>query len=122
MKVWATKQRGIGFASIILLIAGLLFAVILALKLVPAYLHNMQIERIFKEIVNDPEMQSATVNDIRTAYSKRATMDYISVVTANDVEVNKDSGHLSLGANYSVKIPLAGNISLLLEFAPSAEK
>ena len=122
MKVWATKQRGVGFASLILIIAGLLFVAILALKLVPAYLHNMQIERIFKQIVNDPEMQNATVNDIRMSYSKRAMMDYISDITANDVEVSKDGGHLSLGASYSVKIPVAGNISLLVEFAPSAEK
>lgn len=122
MKAWENKQRGVGFASLILIIAALLFVAILAMKLVPTYLHNMQIERIFKTIVNDPEMQNATVKDIRASYTKRATMDYINDLTADDIEVSKDGGHMSLSANYSVKISVAGNISLLVEFSPSANK
>jgi len=126
MKTWVNqpqnKQRGIGFAGVMLVIAGLLFALILAMKIVPPYLHNMQIERIFKVIVNDPEMPNAAVKEIRASYTKRATMDYIDELTAEDVEVGKDGGHISLSAKYSVKIPMAGNVSLVIDFTPHAEK
>ncbi len=120
MNMCANKQQGIGFVGIILIIAGLLFVAILAMKLVPSYLHNMQIERIFKVIVTDPEMQNATVKDIRASYTKRAMMDNITEVAAEDVEVAKDGGHISLSANYTVKIPVAGNLSLMADFAPRA--
>jgi hypothetical protein len=120
MSMGKNKQRGIGTMGLILVIAGILFSAILAMKLIPAYMHNAQIERIFKTVVNDPEMQSATVKDVRASYAKRASMDYITDITADDIEVSKEGGQLSLSASYVVKIPVAGNISLVLEFNPSS--
>ena len=122
MKAGANKQRGMGFAGIILSIAAALFVVILGMKLVPAYLHSMQIERIFKTIVNDPEMQTAAVKDIKASYEKRAMMDYITDITADDIEIGKEAGSLSVSASYTVKIPVVANVSLMLEFNPSATK
>jgi hypothetical protein len=43
-------------------------------------------------------------------------------VTSNDIEISKDDSRLTMSASYSKKIPLAGNISLLIEFHPSAPK
>lgn len=122
MKAGKNTQRGMSMTGIILIIAGFLFVAILAMKLIPAYMHSAQIEHIFKAIVNDPEMQNAAVKDIRASYAKRATMDYITDITAEDIEVNKDGSSLALSASYSVKIPLAGNVSLVLEFNPSSTK
>lgn len=114
------KQRGIGAMGLIFIIVGILFAVILAMKLIPAYMHDAQIQRIFKTVVNDPEMQSAAVKDVRASYAKRAGMDYITDITADDIEVSKEGGQLSLSASYVVKVPVAGNVSLVLEFNPSS--
>jgi len=119
---WAKKQQGMGFGSLITIIAAVLFLVILGMKIVPTYLHNMQIEHIFKEIVNDPEMKNVTDKEIRASYTKRALIDYINDLAADDVEISKDGGHITLSANYTVKIPVAGNISLVIEFSPSATK
>jgi hypothetical protein len=47
-------------------------------------------------------------------------MDYITDITADDIEISKDAGALTLSASYSVKIPVAGNMSLVLEFNPSS--
>ncbi|MFA5824629.1 MAG: DUF4845 domain-containing protein [Gallionellaceae bacterium] len=122
MKTSKNLQRGMSMTGIVLIIAGLLFVAILAMKLIPAYMHSAQIEHIFKAVVNDPEMQNAAVKDIRASYAKRATMDYITDITAEDIEVSKDGGSLTLSASYAVKIPVAGNISLVLEFNPSSTK
>jgi hypothetical protein len=122
MRTGANKQRGMGLAGIILSIAAALFVVILGMKMVPAYIHNMQIQRIFQTIIADPGMQNASVKDIRDSYSKRATMDYISDITADDIEIGKEGTSLSLSANYTVKIPVIANVSLILEFSPSAAR
>jgi hypothetical protein len=120
MKTLVGKQHGMGMASLIMIIAAALFAAILAMKLIPAYLHNLQIQKIFKTVVADPEMQNAAIKDIRASYDKRASMDYITDITADDIEISKDAGALTLSASYSVKIPVAGNMSLVLEFNPSS--
>jgi hypothetical protein len=122
MKLSLNKQYGMGLGSLIIVIAAVLFVVVLGMKLVPSYAHNLQIESLFKKIVNDPEMQNATVKDIRASYTKRALIDYINDLAADDVEVTKDDGHITLSASYSVKIPVAGNVSFLIEFNPNATK
>lgn len=116
----AGRQSGIGFVGFIMVAAGLVFAAIIGMKLVPPYMHSAQIAAIFKEIVRDPMMQGATINEVKQSYSKRANINYITDITAEDIDINKIGGVLSLSANYSVKIPITGNATLVLEFNPSS--
>jgi hypothetical protein len=120
MKAAACRQRGIGFVGMVMIAAGLIFVTILGMKLVPAYMHSMQIAQIFKTIARDPAMQGATISEIKDSYSKRANIGYITDITAEDIEISKGDGQLRLSVSYSVKIPVAGNITLLLEFNPSS--
>jgi hypothetical protein len=120
MKAAASGQSGIGFVGMIMVAAGLIFVTILGMKLVPAYMHSAQIAQILKTIAHDPAMQGATISEIKQSYSKRANINYITDITAEDLEISKGDGQLSLSASYSVKIPVAGNITLLLEFKPSS--
>jgi Domain of unknown function (DUF4845) len=123
MKRLLNQQRGLtmsGFLMVIVLLAGI---AVFAMKLIPAYMDNGKVQKAFDAIVADPAMQSASVAEIRGSFQKRAiTMDDVSVITAHDIEINKDGGTLALSASYSKKIPLAGNVSLLIEFNPSSPK
>lgn len=121
MKAFAYRQRGIGFVGFIMIAAGVVFAAVAGMKLVPPYLHSVQIAEILKQIANDPEMRNASISDIKNSYAKRASINYITDITAEDLEIDKAAnGQLSLSASYSVKVPVAGNITLLLEFNPSS--
>lgn len=120
MKAFAGRQRGIGFVGMIMIGAAIIFAAIAAMKLVPAYMHSAQIEEIFKSIANDPMMRGATINEIKDSYTKRASINYITDIKAEDIEVDNYEGRVTLSASYSVRIPLAGNATLLLEFNPSS--
>ena len=118
MRATAGRQRGITFTGFILIAAGIIFAAVIGMKLVPAYIHSAQIAQIFKTIASDPGMQGASIKDIKDSYTKRANISYITDITAEDIEISKDEGRLILSTSYSVKIPVAGNITLLLEFNP----
>jgi hypothetical protein len=120
MKAFADRQHGVTFVGMIFVAAGVILVAILGIKLVPTYMHSAQIAQIFKSIANDPDMRDASVKDIKDSYRKRADINYISDITADDIEINKEEGQLKISASYSVKIPLAGNITLLLEFNPSS--
>ncbi|MDP1679886.1 MAG: DUF4845 domain-containing protein, partial [Candidatus Nitrotoga sp.] len=100
----------------------LILAAIGGMKVIPAYVQDAEIKSILSTIANDPEMQGTQSKDIRESFSKRVMMNNINVVTANDIEIIKDARGLSLSISYQVKIPLAGNASLLLEFNPSSVK
>ncbi len=117
------KQQGITFTGFIIVAALLVSVAIFSMKLIPAYMENGKIQHAFDAIVSDPAMQAGTVREIKDSFYKRAnTMDNVSSVQSEDIVITKEDGRLSLSANYSAKIPLAGNVSLLVEFTPHAPK
>jgi Domain of unknown function (DUF4845) len=120
MNATASRQRGIGFVGFILTAAGLIFVAIVGMKMVPPYIHSAQIAQIFRTIAADPAMQDASIKDIKDSYDKRANIDYISDITSADIDITKSNGRLILSTSYTVKIPVAGNVTLLLEFNPSS--
>lgn len=120
MKAFAGTQRGIGYFGFFMIAVGIIFTAILGMKLVPVYVHSAQIAQIFRSIASDPGMQGASISEIKESYNKRANINYITDITADDIEIEKGDGRLSLSASYAVKIPIAGNITLLLEFNPSS--
>ena len=120
MRAFADRQQGVSMVGMIFIAAGVVLVAILGLKLAPPYMHSAQIAQIFKAIASDSEMQGASIKDIKESYRKRADINYISDITEDDIDINKESGRLVLSASYSVKIPLAGNMTLLLEFNPSS--
>lgn len=122
MKSKACTQRGLSFPGFLAVVVLVIFATISIMKIIPAYTQNAEINHILSVIAQDPEMQSATVPKIRESFSKRASINNITVVSANDIQIDKDAVGLTLSAVYSVKIALAGNLSLLLEFSASSAK
>ncbi len=122
IKTIANRQRGVSLFGLLIWSAILILAAIGGMKIIPAYIQDAEIKSILSTIVNDAEMQGAQSKDIRESFSKRAMMNNINVVTANDIEIVKDARGLSLSISYQVKIPLVGNASLLLEFNPSSVK
>ena len=122
MNTTANRQRGVSLEGTLVVIVLLIIVGAGALKVIPSYMQNGTIKNIFDTIAHDPEMQGATPKAIRESFSKRAMMNNISVVNAEDITIEKDAGGLVLSVSYWVKIPLASNASLLLEFNTSNSK
>lgn len=114
------QQRGMTFGGFIFGAFILVLAAIFGLKLIPAYMQDAQIKSVFNAISHDPDMQKASARDIRISYEKRAAIDGIKAIKAEDIEISTDDGKPFLSASYSVKVPLAGNASLVMEFNPTS--
>ncbi len=122
MKIMAGKQHGFSFSGFLMVVVLIVFGAIGVMKLIPAYLQDAKIKSIFNTIVHDPDMQNASVKAIRDSFGKRASVDAVTAINETDIEISKDQGGISLSASYLVRIPLAGNASLILEFNPSSTK
>ena len=121
MKRIEKRQLGVTLSGLLIWLVILVLAGIFAMKLIPLYIQNAQINEIFSTIAQDPEMQTAPPKTIRESYGKRAMMNNISIIDATDIEISKDESGLSLSASYQIKLPLVGNSTLLLDFNPSSE-
>jgi hypothetical protein len=120
MRTMANRQRGITMGGFLMVVIVLILLAIGGMKLIPAYIQDKTVQTKFVEVAHDPELKNATVRDIRMAYAKRVVTSDITAVKAEDIEINKDADGITLSASYTVKIPLAGNASLILEFNPSS--
>lgn len=122
MKIPANRQGGLSLTGLLMGAAVLGFAAIFGMKMIPAYMQDAEIKNLFDAVARDPELQKAPAKEILLAYSKRAMVANITAIKLDDVEIGKDGDSISLSASYAVKIPVAGNASLLLEFNPSSSK
>ncbi len=120
MNAIKNRQRGITLSGLLVWSVILVFLAIGGMKIVPAYVQNQTIKGIFDTISRSPDMQDASPKDIREAYSKRAMMNNINVVDVADIEISKVGSKLRLSVEYSVRIELVGNASLVLDFKPSS--
>ena len=114
------RQSGLGLPGFLLVAALVVVAALVAFKAVPAYVEYATIGRQFRALAADPGLQSGVRADIESAFARRATTENITSITPRDLEITRSGGGLVISANYAARIPLAGNVSLCLDFHPSS--
>lgn len=122
MKAMTNRQNGVSLSGLLVVVVVLVLLASLGFKVIPPYIENKTIQSQFEELSRDPDLKTATLQDIRMAFIKRALVGNITAIKAEDIDIARDADGITLSASYSVKVPLAGNASLLLEFNPSSAK
>lgn len=113
------RQSGVTLSGLLVTAVILAMVALLGMKVLPEVLEYFQIVKAVKTIKNDTSTQGS-VADVRKAFERHATIDNISVITAQDLEVTKESGEVSISFAYERRIHLFGNVSLLLDFQGSS--
>lgn len=104
-------------------IAGLIvFAAIIGIKLVPAYIEYATVSKHLRDIARAPDARGASPRDIQLMFNKRAQVDDIKAVTGEDIEVSQEGDAVILTAVYSTKIKLFANLSACIDFEASSGK
>lgn len=115
------SQSGLSMSSFLITAFLIVMGAMLAMKVVPSYIHSAQIAQVFREIVADPAMRDASTKEIEISYRKRAGINDITDLQVEDISIERDeTGRLVLSAQYEVRVKLVGNVSLVLEFNPSS--
>ncbi len=115
-------QRGVSLNG--LMIGGVVFALValLAMKAVPPWIEYGNLVKAVKGTATDSGLKDATVSQVRAAFARRADMDNVKSVTAQDIDVTKEGDELVISFEYSKKIPLFSNVSLVFDFEGSSAK
>jgi uncharacterized protein DUF4845 len=116
------RHSGLSLIGLIVIAALLAVALLVGFKLTPPYIEYLSLKNVLNTIINEPEIRDATVKDIRSSFSRRAQIADVNTVTANDIEISRQGGTLTLSTSYSVKVPLAGNVSACLDFDVTVQK
>jgi hypothetical protein len=116
------RQRGVACIGCLLGAVIVIGLAIGGLGMIKAFMKNMEIRTIFQSMAKDSELLNQSDTAIRLAFAKRATVAEIGAITPEEVMVRRDQGGLVLSADYTVNIPIAGNVSMQMHFTPSSDK
>jgi Tfp pilus assembly major pilin PilA len=116
------KQGGVTLTGFIVVAIIISMALLTAFKLAPAYFEYYSIKKQFKAVANDPAASTGTRRQIEGAFALRQTIENITSIGPGDIQITKDGGSVVLSAEYSVKVPLVGNLSACMDFNPSSAK
>jgi hypothetical protein len=113
-------QRGFSLNQV--MIGGVVFALLalLAMKVLPDWIEYGKVVKAVKATAMDTSLKEASVPQVRAAFARRADIDEIQSITAQDIEVTKEAGELVIAFEYTKKVPLFGNASLVFDFEGSS--
>lgn len=109
----ATRQRGITLIGLLFWGGIIAFLVVIGMQAVPAVQESFAIQRA----VDKAAKAGPTVGDIRAAFDKSASVDYINTLTGKDLDITKVNGQVVVSYAYNKEIHLFGPAYLLLKFA-----
>ena len=115
------KQRGLGLGGFIVVLFLLIMVALLGFKLFTPYAEYFTIQKTLKKMAEDPAAKTWTRRDLGAAFQPYELIDRITAISAQDIEMEKDANAVVLSANYSVKVPLFYNISVLIDFAATSK-
>ena len=117
------RQRGISIWLAAVLFICLACIGLVALKLFPVYMESLKIDRALTALVENEDLRPMSKTEIRNALLRRLDIDGVeSVRHANfwDVTtITKDSDGVTIDIVYEKVVPMAVNVSALVDFEKS---
>lgn len=116
------RQYGLTMSGFLLwAFLGILVA-LFGFKVGPSYFEYYVILKQFRAIAEDPDAVRTGPRGVMNAFDRRSAVEDIRSITANDLQIQKDGDRVVISAEYSVRVPLFGNLSACLDFNPRSDK
>jgi len=116
------RQRGMTMLGILVLVVVVGAWVYAGIRMTPKYLEYMRIASTLEKVRDEFDANPGTTEFmLRKAVERHFDIEMVNVITSNDLEITKEGGTFTMRAAYEDTVPLAGNVSFLLEFDKSVE-
>ena len=114
------RQRGMTMIGIIVVIIVVGAWVYAGIRLVPKYLEYMRVASTLEKVRDEYDSNpGSTEFMLRKSIERHFDIEMVEVITAQDIEIHKEGSEFKMRAAYDDTVPLAGNVSFLIEFDKS---
>lgn len=111
-----SRQRGMSLISGLYVLITLGAIALIAIRSVPVYLNDRDIQNALDEVAHNPALQQADPIQIKRAISTHFNAGYASGVSADDVDIVDDGTTRRLELHYEVRRPLVANVGMVYSF------
>jgi hypothetical protein len=109
----------LGILVVVVVVGAWVYA---GIRLTPKYLEYMRVASTLEKVRDEFDSNPGTTEFmLRKAVERHFDIEMVEVITPNDLEITKEGGLYTMRAAYEDTVPLAGNVSFLLEFDKSVE-
>lgn len=112
------RQRGLALSALLLWGIVIALVAILVIRVLPDVIEYYKIRHAVKAVVAGST--GKTVGEIRHAYGQYAEVEHIKTLGPADLDVYKEDSHVVVAFAYERRIPLVGNVSLVIDFEGSS--
>ena len=113
------RQHGGALANFLLIVL-LIIAAIMGMRVVPAYLEDFAVKRTLQSMATAGET-NGPLRDVKTAFQRRAVINDVKSVGADQLEVTKGANGSVVSVDYPVTVPLFANLKLVIDFSASSQ-
>ena len=117
-----SKQSGMTFIGMVLVIAVIVAIAVVGIKVTPAYIEFSSVKSAIKYVAKDAAFATMSKKDIANAFDKSASTGYITVIKGSDLIIEKNETGNVVTADYQVTLPIVANASVLLDFHATSAK
>lgn len=106
------RQRGVSVLGMVVVGAAVALLVVLLAQLVPTVIEYQAVQKAVNRAAT-----GTTVAEIRTLFNKTASIDDISALSGNDLQISKENNQVVVAFEYEREIHLFGPAYLLMRYA-----
>lgn len=92
------------------------FFVLLALRLIPAYLEYFSVASSLDSMKTQGGLADKSPSDLRDLLDRRFEVNNVEHITAREVTIRPVNGGKQLEAKYQVEVPILGNVDAVVKF------
>lgn len=114
---WAGRrgQRGLGLVGWLVALALGSLLLTCTIRLVPVYIDYWAVSKVLEEVARAGRVEGGPAA-LRRDIQRRLDLNRIEVIQARDVRIEETRRGLLLDASYEQRVPLIGNIDLVVHF------
>ena len=111
------REAGVSLSGLIVVLVVLGTLALVAMKVFPAWAEY----RSIKNAIVQAKAAGGGTREMQQAFERNAEINNITAINSRDLMITRDSGEPQVSFAYEKRIPLAGNVSLLLDFAGTTD-
>jgi hypothetical protein len=89
---------------------------LIGIKVVPPFVENMTVSSIVTDIGKTKDIQDKDDTEIRDLFSKRFSINNISDIDLNKIQIKRENGNIYIDLNYETRVNIFRNIDAVISF------
>ena len=111
------KQSGISLSGLIGALAVIGVVGIFAMRMVPAYIEYNAIKSAIVQVKD----AGGNIREMQQAFNRHTSVNDVEAVRGQDLVFTRDGEETQISFAYEKRLPLMGNVSLLIDFAGTTD-